>query len=74
MVALVIVCGSDGDKGGEKMPLKRRYRYVREFFADDDLVAVYSIDDSELGLAAYSDGWDGWMAEFDRIFWESAVT
>lgn len=74
MVALVIVCGSDGDKGGEKMPLKRRYRYVREFFADDDLVAVYSIDDSELGLVAYSDGWDGWMAEFDRIFWESAVT
>lgn len=72
--ALVIVCGYDGDKGGEKMPLKRRYRYVREFFADDDLVAVYSIDDSELGLAAYPEGWDGWMKEFKRIFQKAVKT
>ena len=58
---IVIVCGFPGDKGGEMMPLKRRYRYVREFFADDDLVAVYAIDDGEIGAAPYPDGWEQWL-------------
>lgn len=70
--AVVIVCGYDGDKGEPLMPHRKRYRYVREFFADDDLVAVYSINDSELGLANYPDGWDGWLKEFDNI-WSKAV-
>jgi NadR type nicotinamide-nucleotide adenylyltransferase len=69
---IVIVCGFDGDKGGEMMPLKRRYRYVREFFADDDLVAVYAIDDGEIGAAPYPDGWKQWLDEFYKIF-EKAV-
>lgn len=71
--AIVIVCGFDGDKGGPDMDLKRRYRYVRGFFADDDLVAVYAINDTELGLEQYPNGWVGWMAEFERI-WQKAVT
>lgn len=66
--ALVIVCGYDGDKGEPSMPHKKRYRYVREFFANDDLVAVYSINDSEIGIKNYPDGWDGWMNEFNRIY------
>ena len=70
--AIVIVCGYDGDKGEPLMPHANRYRYVREFFADDDLVAVYSINDTELGLAAYPNGWDGWMKEFNNI-WDKAV-
>ena len=65
--AIVIVCGFDGDKGEPKMPHSKRYRYVREFFQDDDLVAVYAINDTELGLDSYPNGWDGWMKEFDRI-------
>ena len=69
---IVIVCGFDGDKGGEMMPLKRRYRYVREFFADDDLVAVYAIDDGEIGAAPYPDGWEQWLGEFHKI-WKKAV-
>ena len=69
---IVIVCGFDGDKGGDIMPLKRRYRYVREFFADDDLVAVYAIDDGEIGAKPYPDGWDQWLMEFERI-WNKAV-
>ena len=69
---IVIVCGFPGDKGGEMMPLKRRYRYVREFFADDDLVAVYAIDDGEIGAAPYPDGWVQWLVEFERI-WNKAV-
>lgn len=69
---IVISCGLDGDKGEPLMPHKKRYRYVREFFADDDLVAVYSINDSELGIEAYPQGWSGWMEEFEKI-WAKAV-
>lgn len=54
---IVIVSGRDGDRGGEKMSLKLRYRYVREFFADDDLVAVYPIDETERMIPAYPNGW-----------------
>lgn len=71
--AIVIVCGFPGDKGGEMMPLKRRYRYVREFFADDDLVAVYAIDDWEIGAAPYPDGWKQWLGEFWKIWYKAAV-
>lgn len=69
---IVIVCGFDGDKGEPMMPHKKRYRYVREFFADDDLVAVYAINDTELGIEAYPNGWPKWKAEFERI-WAKAV-
>lgn len=69
---IVISCGYDGDKGEPLMPHRKRYRYVREFFANDDLVAVYSINDSELGIAEYPDGWNGWMKEFEQI-WDKAV-
>jgi NadR type nicotinamide-nucleotide adenylyltransferase len=69
---IVIVCGYDGDKGEPLMPHKKRYRYVREFFADDELVAVYAINDTELGIARYPNGWDKWLAEFNRI-WNFAV-
>jgi len=70
--AIVIVCGFDGDKGGKMMPLKRRYRYVREFFSDDDLVAVYAIDDGEIGAEPYPNGWEKWLDEFWNI-WEKAT-
>ena len=65
---IVISCGLDGDKGEPMMPHAKRYRYVREFFADDDLVAVYSINDTELGIKTYPEGWNGWMEEFEAIF------
>ena len=69
---IVIVCGYEGDKGEPLMSLKKRYRYVREFFADDELVAVYAINDSEIGIANYPNGWEGWLREFERI-WNLAV-
>lgn len=65
---IVIVCGYDGDKGEPLMPHNKRYRYVREFFADDDLVAVYAINDTELQLDRYPNGWHGWMREFEDIY------
>ena len=70
--AIVIVCGFEGDKGEPKMPHSKRYRYVREFFADDDLVAVYAINDTEIGADKYPNGWETWLKEFNRI-WAQAV-
>ncbi len=64
---VVVVCGYSGDKGEPRMPHEKRYRYVREFFRDDDLVAVYAINDSELGIALYPDGWNEWLVEFKRL-------
>lgn len=69
---IVIVCGYDGDKGEPLMPHSKRYRYVREFFADDDLVAVYAINDTESMRPNYPNGWESWMKEFNDI-WEKAV-
>ena len=65
---VVIVDGRDGDRGGESMPLNLRYRYVREFFADDDLVSVYPINETELGIDPYPNGWDAFIKEVERIF------
>jgi NadR type nicotinamide-nucleotide adenylyltransferase len=70
---IVIVCGYDGDKGEPLIPHNKRYRYVREFFADDDLVAVYAINDTELKLDKYPNGWTGWKKEFEEIY-NKAVT
>lgn len=70
---IVIVCGYNGDKGEPLMPHNKRYRYVREFFADDDLVAVYAINDTEIGAEKYPEGWAAWMNEFENI-WNKAVS
>lgn len=69
---VVIVCGFDGDKGEPLMPHAKRYRYVREFFADDDLVAVYAINDTEIGAPMYPNGWPKWLEEFNRIWAKAA--
>lgn len=65
---MVIVDGRADGRGGELLPLKRRYRYIREFFADDDLVAVYPIDETELGIDPYPNGWKKFMIEVKRLF------
>ena len=65
---IVIVDGRDNDRGAMAgMPLKKRYRYIREFFADDDLVAVYPIDETELGIEAYPNGWNKFMLKVNEI-------
>ena len=70
---VVIVDGRDGDRGGELMPLKKRYRYVREFFADDDLVAVYPIDETELGIEPYPNGWVKFIDKIEEILGRAAT-
>ena len=70
---IVVCCGYDGDKGEPLMPHKKRYRYVREFFADDDKVAVYAINDTEIGAENYPNGWAKWMEAFEDIFDKATV-
>ena len=70
---MVIVDGRRGDRGGELLPLKRRYRYVRELFADDDLVSVYPIDEDELGIEDYPNGWDKFIEEVDHLIFSGAM-
>lgn len=66
---IVIVDGRDNDRGAQAgMPLKKRYRYIREFFADDDLVAVYPIDETEFGIPEYPNGWEGFLSVTLDIF------
>ena len=61
---LVIVCGNEGDKGGDRLPPHLRYQYVREAFQDDPLVAVYFIS----GYEGYSrEQWEPWFKDFDAI-------
>lgn len=70
---IVIVCGYDGDKGEPLMPHNKRYRYVREYFADDDLVAVYAINDTAEMIPMYPDGWKPWLEVFDGIWNDYAI-
>ena len=65
---LLISCGYDGDKGEPLMPHSKRYRYVREHFANDDMVAVYAINDTEIGAEEYPNGWGKWKEEFEKIY------
>ena len=67
---VVIVDGRDNDRGAQAgMSLKKRYRYIREFFADDDLVAVYPINETEREIPAYPNGWIMFMQATKEIIY-----
>lgn len=71
---LIICCGNDTDDKGcaVGLPLTKRYRYMREFFKDDDLVSVHAIPD--IGAVTYSfENWTTWLKRFDNI-WMDAVS
>lgn len=69
---LVICCGNDTDDKGCQvgLTLTKRYRYMREFFKDDDLVSVHAIPD--IGAITYSfENWKPWLREFDDIWFDA---
>ena len=69
---LVICCGNDVDDKGCQvgLTLTKRYRYMREFFKDDDLVSVHAID--EVGANDYSfENWKPWLDRFEDIWMEA---
>lgn len=65
---IVLVTGRVSDRGGAKMPLKKRFRYVREFFEDDDLVSVCEINENEFDIPKYPNGWNEFLTRFWQIF------
>ena len=66
---IVVVCGFDGDKGEPLLPYSKRLKYAKEFFAQDSLIKVVGINDTEIGAQKYPEGWGTWMAEFDKIYY-----
>lgn len=69
---LIICCGNNtDDKGCEvNLPLTKRYRYMREFFKDDDLVSVHAIEDDKTVTYSY-ENWDDWLYKFEDIWYEA---
>lgn len=66
---IIIVCGSDEDRGvGYNMPLLDRYNYIKDFFKDDEAIDVYMIDETDLDIAPYPNGWDKWLTYFNEIY------
>lgn len=63
---LVVVSGYDGDRGDIKgLSLTKRFRYIREVFADDDLVVVAKLDENN--IARYPNGWEDWIKSLDNL-------
>lgn len=57
---VIVVSGRKDDRGElADLPLNKRFRYVRELFADDPLVKVVKLD--ETNIPTYPDGWEPWL-------------
>ncbi|MGT2846498.1 AAA family ATPase [Streptococcus massiliensis] len=62
----VVVSGYEGDRGETVgLNLQKRFRYIREAFADDDLTQIYQLDESD--LARYPKGWDTWLTQLLQL-------
>lgn len=62
---VVVVSGRKGDRGElADLGLTKRFRYVRELFADDELVNVVKLN--ETNLPAYPNGWEPWLDALEQ--------
>lgn len=62
---VVVVSGRKGDRGESvDLDLNKRFRYVRELFADDPLVNVAKLD--ETNLPEYPNGWKPWLDALEK--------
>lgn len=71
---IVVCCGNNTDDKGcaVGLNLTKRYQYAREFFKNDDMIAVYAVHDP--GENVYSlEGWGPWMKAFNTDVWSVAV-
>lgn len=72
----VFVCGYPNDRGGEELPLIKRYRIISNFLKDEK-IKVCMIDDAELGLdeSMSASNWEIWLnALCDQIKIDSTNT
>jgi NadR type nicotinamide-nucleotide adenylyltransferase len=65
--AIVMVSGYKGDRGDKiGLPVRTRYRYLREAYADEPLIHVDMIDESK--IPRYPGGWELWTRMLvDRV-------
>lgn len=62
----VVVSGYKDDRGDKiNLNLQKRFRYVREAFAKDELVTVVKLDETD--MPRYPDGWTPWLNELSVI-------
>lgn len=61
-VCYVFVCGYDNDRGGDILPLQKRYRLISEFLSSENVI-VCKINDTELGLdeSMSKSNWQKWL-------------
>ena len=63
---LVIVSGYPGDRGDAiGLGLQKRFRYMRELFAEEENVYVTYLD--ETTIARYPDGWTDWLKHAQQL-------
>lgn len=43
------------------LPVRKRYEYVRDYFANNPDVRVVECNETKLGIQKYPNGWDSWM-------------
>lgn len=69
---LVIVSGYDGDRGDLiGLNLEKRFRYIREFYANDENIYVAKLD--ETNIERYPDGWHPWLVAVEDIILSSTT-
>lgn len=62
---IVIVSGYKDDRGDKiGLKLNKRFRYVREAFAGDEVISVTSLD--ETLIPRYPDGWEPWLKKLQE--------
>lgn len=65
--AVVIVSGQDDDRGAEiDLGVNKRFRYLREVFRDDELVAVGRLGNPDTGTAQHPSDWPVWLAALEK--------
>lgn len=66
-LCLIVCSGYDNDRGSTFLPIEKRFRYVSEFFSDDELVKVIKVNDSEIGIKDKKvENWGPWIEEIKR--------
>lgn len=71
---IVVCCGNNTDDKGcaVGLNLTKRYQYAREYFKDDDLIAVYAVHNPGKNEYSFA-GWGPWMDVFKTDVWSVAV-
>ncbi|WP_243115715.1 AAA family ATPase [Periweissella cryptocerci] len=65
--AVVIASGRDDDRGTKiGLGVDKRFRYVREVFRNDELVAVGKLNESQANIPAAPHGWPLWLDEVEK--------